>query len=163
MATTFQNSATVLSIGIFFTVITLGLAASLPSHLYSGLVANGVPKATAVGISHLPPIGTLFASLLGYNPIKQVLSGSAAATSQLTPAQLNHLEGRSFFPHLISAPFGNGIHYAFTFAIVCSLVAALASLLRGRHYKVPASPAEAMELGMADEGVVTAPSLPASD
>jgi MFS family permease len=134
MATTFQNSAMVLSIGIFFSVITLGLASSLPGHLYAGLVANGVPAAQATRIASLPPIGALFASLLGYNPIQQLLaSAGPAATSHLSAAQMAHITSRSFFPHLITAPFGTGIHYAFSFAIVCSAVAAVASLLRGRH------------------------------
>jgi MFS family permease len=164
MTTTFQNSATVLSIGVFFTVITIGLAASLPSHLYSGLVANGVPAADASRISHLPPIGTLFASLLGYNPIQQILSQTPGLTASLGPHQLARLTGQSFFPHLISPPFGSGIHYAFTFAIVCSVVAALASLLRGRRPAagVPVGPVEAAAEGMGNEGVVTAPSLPAA-
>ena len=180
MTTTFQNSATVLSIGIFFTVITIGLASALPSHLYSGLVANGVPSATAARLSHLPPIGTLFASLLGYNPIQQVLSSSPGLVHSLTAAQLQNLTGRSYFPRLISEPFGAGIHLAFSFAIACSVVAALASLLRGKHvaagvggsappgarsrHRRPgaSSPLEAAEAGMANEGVVSEPSLPAA-
>jgi MFS family permease len=166
MTTTFQNSATVLSIGIFFTVITIGLAARLPSHLYSGLVANGVPAQTATRISHLPPIGTLFASLLGYNPIAKVLSSTPGLTHSLTQAQLQHLTGRSFFPQLISAPFGDGIHYAFTFAIACSAVAAVASLMRGKHVGAGAamgrSRLEAAEVGAADEAVVASPSVPAA-
>ena len=133
MATTFQNSATVLSIGIFFTVITLGLAASLPSHLYHGLTAQGVPPASARQISELPPIGVLFASFLGYNPIQQLL-GPSGLLHHLSPQQASFLTGRSFFPHLISAPFGVGLHYAFDFAILCSLVAAGASWLRGSKY-----------------------------
>ncbi|HET6965508.1 MAG TPA: MFS transporter [Acidimicrobiales bacterium] len=165
MTTTFQNSATVLSIGVFFTVITIGLASSLPSHLYDGLVANGVPQPTASKLSHLPPIGTLFASMLGYNPIQKILSTTPGLTQSLTPAQIQHLTGRSFFPQLISAPFGDGIHYAFTFAIICSIVAAVASLLRGKHVQhgsSAATPLEAAAGGMADEGVVSAPSVPAA-
>jgi MFS family permease len=180
MTTTFQNSATVLSIGIFFTVITIGLASALPSHLYSGLVANGVPPATASRLSHLPPIGTLFASLLGYNPIQQVLSSSPGLTHSLSAAQLQNLTGRSYFPKLISAPFGSGIHLAFAFAIGCSVVAAVASLMRGKHVRTAgrgsgtpgaswpdrgsgaSSTLEAAEEGMANEGVVSEPSLPAA-
>lgn len=138
MATTFQNSAMVLSIGLFFTVITIGLAASLPSHLYAGLTANGVSPSDAARLSHAPPIGTLFASMLGYNPIQQMLSSQPGLTASLTPGQLHTLTGRSFFPHLISPAFGRGIHYAFTFAIICSIMAAITSLLRGK-----ARPAEA--------------------
>ena len=77
------------------------------------------------------PIGTLFASMLGYNPIQKMLS-SQPDDGFLTPGQLHTLTGRSFFPHLISPAFGQGIHYAFTFAIICSIMAAITSLLRGK-------------------------------
>ena len=73
MSATFQNSAMVLSIGIFFSLIILGLSASLPSHLYAGLTAQGVPAAAASGVSHLPPTAVMFAALLGYNPIQMLL------------------------------------------------------------------------------------------
>src|SRR2546425_9319731 len=66
MRATFQNSGMVLSIGLFFSLMIAGLAASLPSTMYAGLTANGVPAATATQISHLPPVGSLFAAFLGY-------------------------------------------------------------------------------------------------
>ena len=73
MIATFQNSAFVLSIGIFFTLMVAGLSSKLPAAMTSGLTAQGVPAATAAPISHLPPIGVLFASFLGYNPMQQLL------------------------------------------------------------------------------------------
>ncbi len=137
MTATFQNSATVLSIGIFFSMMILGLAASLPSHLYAGLTAQGVPSPTARSIANLPPVGTLFASLLGYNPIQQLLGPAAKSIS---PAHLHTLTGRSFFPRLISPPFHAGLEVAFIFAIVACVIAAAASWLRGGkyHYEEPA-------------------------
>ncbi len=48
------------------------------------------------------------------------------------------LTGRAFFPHLISAPFRVGLHEAFAFAIAACLIAAAASLLRGKHPQQPA-------------------------
>jgi hypothetical protein len=133
MTTTFQNSASVLSIGIFFTVITLGLAATLPSHLYQGLTAQGVSASAAHRIATLPPIGVLFASFLGYNPIQQLLQANGQL-GHLSAHQVSYLTGRSFFPHLITAPFGEGLHYAFDFAILCSVIAAVASWSRGSHH-----------------------------
>ncbi len=133
MMTTFQNAATVLSIGVFFTVIIVGLSSTLPSHLYNGLVSNGVPAPAAHQVAHLPPIASLFSALLGYNPIQQLL-GPSGALHHVTAAQAAHLTGRSFFPQLISSPFGTGLHYAFDFAILASLVAAVASYLRGGKY-----------------------------
>jgi hypothetical protein len=132
MFSTFQNSAQVLSIGIFFSLMIAGLAAVLPSSLYHGLVQQGVPTQVATRVSHLPPVSTLFAAFLGYNPIQHLLGPSALA--HLPPAQVAVLEGRSFFPHLISAPFRQGLHAAFDFAIGACLVAAAASWSRGGRY-----------------------------
>ncbi len=132
MMNTFQNAAQVLSIGVFFTVITLGLAATLPAHLYAGLVAHHVPAAAARRVAGEPPIGALFAAFLGFNPIQQLLPASALAG--LTHGQVAALTGRTFFPRLIAGPFATGLHYAFDFAIVASLVAAVASWMRGKRY-----------------------------
>jgi MFS family permease len=130
MLNTFQNSAAVLSIGVFFTIITLGLAGSLPSALSSGLAAHGVPAAQAHALSGLPPIGLLFASFLGFNPIQQLLPSASAA--HVTAAQYSQLTGRGFFPHLISGPFGDGLHLAFAMAAVLCFLAAVFSWLRGK-------------------------------
>ncbi|MGA3351917.1 MAG: MFS transporter [Acidimicrobiales bacterium] len=131
MAATFQNSAMVLSIGVFFSLMILGLAASLPAHLYAGLTAAGVPAASATRISHLPPVGLLFAAFLGDNPIR-VLLGSTIHQIPLAHARL--LTSRSYFPALISAPFEDGLRRAFDFAGGACLVAALASWLSGQRY-----------------------------
>jgi hypothetical protein len=142
MSATFQNSSMVLSIGIFFTLIILGLSASLPSHLMTGLTAQGVPAADASRLASLPPTAVMFAALLGYNPIQMLLGSSL---SHLPAANAAYLTGHSFFPSLISAPFQGGLDIAFDFAIAACLVAAVASLLRGRRYvhDLHAAPVEA--------------------
>ncbi len=131
MTATFQNSSMVLSIGIFFSLIILGLSASLPAHLLAGLTAQGVPAAAATRVSHLPATSVMFAALLGYNPI-QMLLGPVLA--KLPPGHAAYLTGHSFFPSLISAPFAHGLDVAFDFAIAACLIAAVASLLRGKRY-----------------------------
>jgi MFS family permease len=132
MLATFTNSATVLSIGVFFTLMIVGLASGLPHALQSGLVAHGVPAADATRVSNLPPVATLFASFLGYNPMHTLLGPHVLG--HLPPGQAGQLTGRSFFPHLITGPFHTALVYAFAFAIVACLVAAVASLLRGGKY-----------------------------
>jgi MFS family permease len=129
MLNTFQNSASVLSIGIFFTIITLGLAATLPHTLFSGLTAQGVPAGEAQAVAGLPPIGLLFASFLGFNPIQQLLPSAAAA--HVSQAHYAFLTGRGFFPSLISEPFGHGLHLAFYVAAALCFAAAVFSWLRG--------------------------------
>ncbi len=133
MLNTFQNSATVLSMGLFFTIVTLGLASRLPTHLYKGLVAAGVAPSAAHLVASEPPIGSLFAAFLGENPIQQLL-GPTGALSHLAPAQAAYITGRSFFPHLIEAPFGAGLHLAFTCAAIATGIAVIASALRGPRY-----------------------------
>src|ERR1700726_4846433 len=133
---TFQNSAFVLSIGIFFTLMVAGLSSKLPAAMFSGLTAQGVPAATATPISHLPPIGVLFASFLGYNPMQQLLGPQLA---HLSAAHAAYVAGREFFPHLITAPFHSGLGVAFGFAIAANVIAAIASALTGRRTPVPAT------------------------
>jgi MFS family permease len=140
MNTTFQNSAQVVSIGVFFSLMIVGLSSSLPAHLYHGLVSHGVPVAVATRTAHLPPVSTLFAAFLGYNPIEHLIG--PGVLSHLSPANQHALVGRSFFPQLISRPFQSGLHEAFNFAILMSLIAAAASWSRGGRY-VYAEPADA--------------------
>ncbi|MHB8220641.1 MAG: MFS transporter [Acidimicrobiales bacterium] len=146
MAATFNSSAQVLSIGIFFTLMILGLAATLPSALYHGLTLQGISPATATRVSHLPPVGSLFAAFLGYNPMATLLG--PATLSHLSVAQQHYLTGRSFFPHLIAGPFGSGLSKAFDFAAVVCVFGAVASLLRGGkyHYQEPTATPSAVEL-----------------
>ncbi|HEY1834568.1 MAG TPA: MFS transporter, partial [Solirubrobacteraceae bacterium] len=132
MNQTFQNSAQVLSIGIFFTLMILGLATRLPQTMAAGLHAHGVSTATAQRVGHQPPVSILFAAFLGYNPIQHLLGAHTLAS--LSAANRTALTGHGFFPQLISSPFRDGLHEAFLFAIVACLVAAAASLMRGGTY-----------------------------
>ncbi|HEY2518922.1 MAG TPA: MFS transporter [Streptosporangiaceae bacterium] len=127
---TFQNASFVLSIGIFFSLIVIGLSSHLPMALSHGLTSNGVSAATASSISHLPPIGVLFAAFLGFNPMKQLLGPTL---NHLSAAHASYLTGRDFFPTVITHPFHDGLTIAFWFAIAASLVAAIASLLTGQR------------------------------
>jgi len=131
MRSTFQNSGMTLSIGLFFTLMVLGLAAALPASLYHGLVQQGVPAAAAQKISNLPPVGTLFAAFLGYNPVAILLG---PALHQLPTARVAVLTGREFFPNLIAKPFMSGMRVTFYFAMGMMLIAAAASWLRGKRY-----------------------------
>jgi MFS family permease len=139
MRATFQNTGMVLSIGLFFSLMIVGLSASLPSTMSAGLRANGVPAATADRIAHLPPVGSLFAAFLGYNPMQKLLSapgphGTASVLAQLPKAKAANLTGKTFFPHLISGPFKDGLVIAFSVSMLMCLVAAWASWQRGAKY-----------------------------
>jgi MFS family permease len=133
MRSTFQNSGMSLSIGIFFSLMVAGLASTLPRTLTAGLHGQGVPLAIASKVAHLPPVSTLFAALLGYNPIHNLLDPTGVL-NKLSPAQVNVLTGKRFFPTVISGPFHHGLVIVFTAAAIMSFIGAMVSLLRGKQF-----------------------------
>ncbi|WP_329141113.1 MFS transporter [Streptomyces sp. NBC_00670] len=152
MRSTFQNSGTALSIGVFFSLMISGLASSLPAALNSGLQAHGVPAGTAEQAASLPPVSTLFATFLGNNPIAHLLA-SGDTLDRLTTAQRDVLTGHSFFPQLVSGPFHHGLTIVFGVAAGMALVAAGASALRGRHHPGPRSESPVTDDPVTDDPV----------
>ncbi len=132
MYATFQNSGQVFSIGIYFTLIIVGISVSLHTDLVAGLVHQGVPLADATRASHLPAVSTLFASLLGYNPIEHLLGPHVLG--HLAPAAHATVVSRGFFPSIISGAFHNGLRMVCDFSIICCLGGAAASVLRGGKF-----------------------------
>jgi MFS family permease len=130
MRGTFFNAGSSLSIGVFFSLMVMGLADTLPTTLTQGLQAHDVPAQAAAQIGALPPVGSLFAAFLGYNPIGELL-GSTGVLHSLPASQASVLTGNQFFPNLISGPFHSGLVVVFVAAAAMMVVAALASFLTG--------------------------------
>jgi MFS family permease len=130
MRGTFFNAGSSLSIGVFFSLMIVGLASALPATLSAGLRAHSVPGATADQIAGLPPVGSLFAAFLGYNPIAQLL-GPTGTLDRIPADDAATLTGKEFFPQLVSGPFHDGLVVVFVAAAVMMLVGALASALVG--------------------------------
>jgi MFS family permease len=159
MRSTFQNSGMSLSMGIFFSLLIAGLANTLPKALGPGLIAQGVPAATANTIAHLPPVSTVFAAMLGYNPIQQLLAPTGLLHT-LPAANVATLTGRQFFPELISAPVHHGLTIVFTAAALMALAGAAVSWMRG---KKPASEIQEPVQLFAPDDVATAVDAVAAD
>jgi MFS family permease len=138
MRSTYQNSGTALSIGVFFSLMIAGLASTLPRALAGGLQRLGVPHGIAHQIGSLPPVSSLFAAVLGVNPVQHLLAARGALSS-LPAASQRILTGRQFFPELISGPFQHGLSVVFGVSAALAAVAAVASLLRGGRYIHPAA------------------------
>jgi MFS family permease len=132
MNTTFQNSAQVLSIGVFFSLMVLGLSAPLSHSLVDGLRAHGVSQAVAAQAGHLPPVSVIFAAFLGFNPIQHLIGAHTLATLPASAAA--QLSSQDYFPSLISSAFRSGLNEAFSFAVLACAVAAIASWSRGKRY-----------------------------
>ncbi len=131
MRATFQNSGMLLSIGVFFSLMIAGLASTLPAVMHARLVAQGVADSVAAHTASAPPVGSLFAAFLGYNPMKTLLG---PALAQLPAANVATITGSRFFPQLISDPFMHGLRIAFSASVVMCLIAAAASWMRGARY-----------------------------
>jgi hypothetical protein len=128
----FMNTGMVLSIGVFFSLMIVGLTHTLPKVMYRGLSSHGVAAAQAHSVASLPAVGTLFSSFLGFNPLKSLLVSQTAI--HVTHAQWVTLTGKRFFPDLLQSPFHHGLDIVFSVAIVMALLGALASALRGERF-----------------------------
>jgi MFS family permease len=153
MLATFQNSGFVLSIGVFFSLMIAGLASTLPKTLTSGLAAHGVPHALAAKVGAAPPVSSLFAAFLGYNPVHELLAPTGVL-AHLPAAQASVLTGRQFFPELISGPFHHGLVIVFSTAMAILVIAAGASALRGGRYVNPEQASSAGAGGATAAGAV---------
>jgi hypothetical protein len=129
---TFFNAGSSLSIGIFFSLMIIGLANTLPTALSGGLQQQGVPASVAHDVAGLPPVGSLFAAFLGFNPIAELLAPSHALQQPGVSADV--LTGKEFFPELISGPFHAGLVVVFAAAAVMMIIGALASVLNPGRY-----------------------------
>jgi sugar phosphate permease len=132
MMATLQNSGMLLSMSVFFTIVIVGLSNRLPTSLMAGLTHAGLPAGPASAISHLPPTAALFSAFLGYNPMAHLLP--PAVLAHLSAPVQAHLLGHSFFPGLIAPSFMDGLRDAFYVSAAMALIAAVASLLRGKQY-----------------------------
>jgi MFS family permease len=129
MRATTSNAGQVLSIGLFFSLMLAGLAATLPQSMEAGLVAEHVPVAVAHQVASTPPVASLFAAFLGYNPMHELIPADVLAGLPSDSAAT--LTGQTFFPGLLSGPFKHGLVFAFTFSALLNLLAAAASYLGG--------------------------------
>lgn len=130
---TTMNAGQVLSIGVFFTLMIVGLSLSLPQSMEAGLLAQGLPQAVATQVAHLPPVASLFAAFLGYNPLGQLIPPDALHA--LTATQQAAITGTTLFPQMLSGPFMVGIKIAFSLSAVFYVLAALASWLGGSTHR----------------------------
>jgi MFS family permease len=130
MRATLQNTGSALSMTLYFSILIIGLTQHLPGTMYQGLVHAGVPEAVALNVANLPPTGALFAAFLGYNPMAQLLP--ASVLHQLPQASQQLILGKVFFPQLIAPAVMSSLRVAFYISAVLSIIAAVASFMRGK-------------------------------
>ncbi|MFN6552763.1 MFS transporter [Mycolicibacterium septicum] len=129
---TFFNAGNSLSIGIFFSLMIVGLANTLPAALTTGLTQQGVSASVAHDVANLPPVGSLFAAFLGYNPMAELLAPYDALHQPGVNADV--ITGQTFFPQLITEPFHSGLTVVFSAAAVMMVIGAVASMFSAGRY-----------------------------
>ena len=132
MRATIMNVGSPLSMAIIFSLMVVGLNASMPAALYNGLVQNGIPVQIAHQVASAPPVGYLFAAFLGYNPLKTLIP--ASVLNSLSAQQATNITSRAFFPQLIDTAFHRGLVEVLIFSIIMCLIGAAASWVRGGKY-----------------------------
>jgi hypothetical protein len=132
MRVTFNSTGLPLSMALFFTLLVVGLNGTVPSAMFHGLVAHGIPSAKATALSHLPPLSYVFAAFLGYNHLQSLLG--PAVLSHMPPAQAALITSRSFFPQVIGSAFVQSLRLILSFAAIVSVIAAIASAFRGEKF-----------------------------
>ena len=129
---TFFNAGSSLSIGIFFSLMIIGLAHTLPDAMSQGLQAQGISASVAHEVANLPPVGSLFAAFLGYNPIAELLAPYDALNQP--GVNVDVVTGQTFFPNLISGPFHSGLVVVFGAAALMMVIGAIASMFSAGRY-----------------------------
>ena len=88
----------------------------------------------ATQVGNLPPVGSLFAAFLGYNPMGELLAPHNALQQPGVNAEV--LTGKTFFPNLIIEPFHSGLVVVFGAAALMMVIGAIASLFNPGRYGV---------------------------
>ena len=97
MRATTTNAGQVLSIGLFFSLMLVGLAAMLPQSMEAALLAQNVPAEVAHQVAGAPPVASLFAAFLGYNPMGELIPADVLHTAAAADA-VDTLTGHAFLP-----------------------------------------------------------------
>ena len=155
MRATVLNAGMTASQAIFFTIVIGSLSRTLGPALQTGATQAGLPSSLAHGISTLPPGAAIFAAMLGYDPVSHLIPPSVLAA--LPPGVAAHVVDPHFFAGLLAQPFVAAIGVALMVCVGMSVLAGVASALRGSDHRTAVDTASPM----ADVAVVNQPMAPA--
>ncbi len=132
MLTTMRNVGTTASMGIFFTILILGLTSILPGTIFSGLTTAGLGSSLSKTISsQIPPTDAIFSALLGISPMKEIVSLLPSSVSSGIPTSvISTITARTWFPGVFAPAFMSSLRIVFYSAFAITLTGAALSLFR---------------------------------
>lgn len=134
MIYTLMNTGFTVSMGLFFTVLIVGITQRFPAEMTSSLVSIGASNLAPL-LNNIPATSALFSALLGYNPIGSILASlPAPAVANIPPATLNTLTGTTWFPTTFATAFMPSLQISFYVGALLTGTAAVLSALRGDKY-----------------------------
>lgn len=132
MRSTLQNTGQTMSIAIFFTIIIISLASTLPSALANAVTQAGAPQLASY-MQNIPVTGALFAAFLGYDPVRTIISSLPPQVASSIPSQaIAIMEQHTWFPMTIAPSFMIALREAFYISSIMTFIAAIVSALRGK-------------------------------
>jgi hypothetical protein len=130
-----------LSMGVFFTVVIVGIQGALPGAIHESFASLGSSQITpalqhlADQLSNMPPTNALFSAFLGYNPMGSILSAIDPSIVSAIPKQIvTTLTSNYWFPQTLQLAFMPALRITFRIGAVLAGIAAALSAMRGQKY-----------------------------
>lgn len=134
MQYTIMNTAFTISMGIFFTIVIVGISQRFPEEITSSLTSIGASQLAPL-FNQIPPTGALFSAFLGYNPMGTMLQSLHQSTVSMIPPQIvTTITGTTWFPKTLANAFMPSLQMAFYIGAVMSAIAAIFSAFRGEKF-----------------------------
>lgn len=141
MLSTLGNSASTLSMSVFFTIVIVGIQKAFPGAVHSSFASLGSAQIApalqqlANQLATMSPTNALFSAFLGYNPMSSILKSMDSSIVSAIPQQIvTTLTGNYWFPQTLQQAFMPALRISFIIGAVLCGIAAVLSAMRGQRY-----------------------------
>lgn len=141
MMSTLMNSASTMSMAIFFTIVIVGIQGAFPAAIHESFTnlasaqASPIMQNLADQLAEMSPTNALFSAFLGYNPMGTILGVMDTGIVASIPQNVvETLTSNYWFPETLQQAFMPALRLSFIIGAILSAIAALLSAMRGQHY-----------------------------
>ncbi|HEY3360295.1 MAG TPA: MFS transporter [Methanosarcina sp.] len=141
MLSTLGNSASTLSMSVFFTIVIIGIQKAFPGAVHNSFASLGSSQIApalqqlANQLATMSPTNALFSAFLGYNPMISILKSMGSSIVSSIPQQIvTTLTSNYWFPQTLQQAFMPALRISFIIGAVLCGIAAVLSAMRGQRY-----------------------------